>query len=203
MARTQKYSGDLLLEATLQYSEICAGKIKYVELAEWASANIPGLEGVKDYHFSRPMVVVDKAGGKKTVVKECTQRVMELNKARSVAVNMESNPLIKSSRIDDFLDMPRQKQVHIILQTRNQFESAMKSSRYAEMEHNRVQQENRLLRESQIEMERNLKALSDKQIEFGDALRKLKKYINDELRKKALESIGWRLSCLNDATIRG
>ena len=190
MAKTQKYSGALLLEAVLKYSDVCAGKIKYVELAEWASANISGLEGVKDYHFSRPMVDIDKTGKKKTVVKECTQRIEELNKARSVTTSMKCNPLLYSSHVEDFFNLPRHKQVDSILETRKQIESLAKQTRYAEMERDREHQENRLLRESQGEMEHKIKALSDKLIEFGDALQKLKKLINDDLQKKALASIG-------------
>lgn len=189
MAKTQKYSDALLLEAVLKYSDVCTGKIKYVELAEWASANIPGLEGVRDYHFSRPTVVTEKTE-KKTVVKECTKRIEELNKARSVAAGMDLNPLLHSSRVDEFFDLPRHKQVDIILETRKQLESVMRSARFAELERNRLQQENNLLRDSQGEMAGNLKALSDKLAEFGGALRALKQYINNDLQKKALESIG-------------
>lgn len=189
MAKTQKYSDALLLEAVLLYSDVCTGKIKYVELAEWASANIPGLEGVRDYHFSRPTVVTEKTE-KKTVVKECTKRIEELNKARSVAVGMDLNPLLHSSRVDEFFDLQRHKQVDIILETRKQLESVMRSARFAELERNRLQQENNLLRDSQGEMAGNLKALSDKLTEFGGALRALKQYINNDLQRKALESIG-------------
>lgn len=191
MAKTQKYSDTLLLEAVLKYSDVCTGKIKYVDLAEWASANIPGLEGVRDYHFSRQMVEVDKATGrKKTVVKECTKRIEELNKARSVAAGMDLNPLLHSNRVDEFFDLPRHKQVDIILETRKQLESVMRSVCFADLERNRLQQENNLLRDSQGEMVGNLKALSDKLAEFGGALRALKQYINNDLQRKALESIG-------------
>lgn len=54
MAKKQKIDNDLLLEAVVKYANICKGKIKYKELAEWSMANIPGLEEVKDYMFPGP-----------------------------------------------------------------------------------------------------------------------------------------------------
>ena len=38
MAKKQKIDNDLLLEAVVKYSDICKGKIKYKELAEWSAA---------------------------------------------------------------------------------------------------------------------------------------------------------------------
>ena len=44
MARTAKFTDDLLLDAVVQYADIYKGKIKATELAEWARKNIAGLE---------------------------------------------------------------------------------------------------------------------------------------------------------------
>lgn len=55
MARTQKFPEDLLLEAVVKYAEVEKGKIKATELAAWSALNIKGLEGVRDYHFMRPV----------------------------------------------------------------------------------------------------------------------------------------------------
>ena len=64
MARTQKFPEDLLLEAVVKYAEVEKGKIKATELAAWAASNIKGLEGVRDYHFMRPVRNKDSKHGK-------------------------------------------------------------------------------------------------------------------------------------------
>ena len=66
MARTQKFPEDLLLEAVVKYAETEKGKIKATELAAWAALNIKGLEGVRDYHFMRPVLDKNPKTGKKT-----------------------------------------------------------------------------------------------------------------------------------------
>ena len=92
MARTQKFPEDLLLEAVVKYAETEKGKIKATELAAWAALNIRGLEGVRDYHFMRPIREMDSRTGKQTLIKKsCTLRMEEINRARSLTESVKRN----------------------------------------------------------------------------------------------------------------
>ena len=107
MARTQKFPEDLLLEAVVKYAEAEKGKIKATELAAWAALNIRGLEGVRDYHFMRPIREMDSRTGKQTLIKKsCTLRMEEINRARSLTESVKRNVLLKASTIEAFMDQP-------------------------------------------------------------------------------------------------
>lgn len=56
MAKKQKIDNDLLLEAVVKYANICKGKIKIQGAGRMVNGKYPGLEEVKDYMFSRPMI---------------------------------------------------------------------------------------------------------------------------------------------------
>ena len=107
MARTQKYTEELLLEAVVKYAETERGKIKATELAEWAGANITGLEGVRDYHFMRPVREKDPQTGAVTMRrKPCTVRMDEINRARNLTAQISRNALLKASTIEEFMNQP-------------------------------------------------------------------------------------------------
>ena len=119
MARTQKYTEELLLEAVVKYAETERGKIKATELAEWAGANITGLEGVRDYHFMRPVREKDPQTGAVTVRrKPCTVRMDEINRARSLTAQISRNALLKASTIEEFMNQPGFIQRRQIAETR-------------------------------------------------------------------------------------
>lgn len=85
MAKTPKYTDEKLLEAVVKYADQHRGKIEATKLAEWASENIEGLEGVADRHFTRPEEKTDPKTGKKVKkTKLCTEKITELNAARNV-----------------------------------------------------------------------------------------------------------------------
>ena len=119
MARTQKYTEELLLEAVVKYAETGRGKIKATELAEWAGANVTGLEGVRDYHFMRPVREKDPQTGAVTMRrKPCTVRMDEINRARSLTAQISRNTLLKASTIEEFMNQPGFIQRRQIAETR-------------------------------------------------------------------------------------
>ena len=119
MARTQKYTEELLLEAVVKYAETERGKIKATELADWAGANITGLEGVRDYHFMRPAREKNPQTGAVIVrQKSCTVRMEEINKARSLTAQISRNALLKASTIEEFMNQPGFIQRRQIAETR-------------------------------------------------------------------------------------
>ena len=119
MARTQKFPEDVLLEAVVKYAEVEKGKIKATELAAWAALNIKGLEGVRDYHFMRPVRNKDSKTGKQTAGKKtCTLRMEEINRARSLTESVKRNTLLKASTVEAFMDQPDYVQRRQIVDTR-------------------------------------------------------------------------------------
>lgn len=107
MARTQKFSDDLLLEAVVRYAETTKEKIVAVDLAQWCHQNVPGLEDVRDYHFLRPIKVKNEKTGKVIDQKKrCTERIEEINHTRSITEKVKSNVLLFSASVNQFFDLP-------------------------------------------------------------------------------------------------
>ena len=102
MGRSLKYSEELLLEALIRYSDICTTKIKATELAEWAGTNVSGLEGVKDYHFTRS--IKDPRTGKPEK-RPVTQKLEEFNASRDIQSRATTNVIVNGCNIDSFFSM--------------------------------------------------------------------------------------------------
>lgn len=161
MAKAQTYTDDLLLSAVIKYAERFSGKIIISDLAKWASANIPGLEGVQYYHFTRSVKIKDPKTGKTIEKKkQCTERIEELNKARSVSCGIKKNVLLQSARIDDFLKLPVQTQRKVILDTREQMDSLVQQNIYLTRTNKQLQEENEKLKEVNWENDEKWNELS-------------------------------------------
>lgn len=121
MAKTPKFPDDKLLEAVAKYADLHRGKIVATELAQWASENINGLQGVEARHFMRPEEKKDPKTGKIVRnIKLCTAKINELNAVRSTATAMNTNILLKSANVDKLFSLPVQEQRRLILETRKQ-----------------------------------------------------------------------------------
>ena len=122
MGKKLKYSDDQLLSAIVKYADVTRNKIKATELAEWARLNVPGLEDVRDYHFTRPVRIKDEKTGKVSEKKRlCTIRLEEINDARSITSRIKTNTLLRSSNPYEFLELPQTAQRKLILETRAAF----------------------------------------------------------------------------------
>ena len=182
MAKTQKYSDDLLLEAVVKYSETVRTKIKATELAVWANQNIPGLEGVRDYHFMRPITVKDpKTGKNKKKEKLCTKRIDEINKARSVTASVSNNVLLQASNIDRFFELHRSEQKRFIEETRTSFHALIK-------ERGRLSTENEILRQKNKEQSITIADLQDVTSNIEKKQRLLEKQVNYLLKATDVET---------------
>lgn len=115
MARTAKFSDDLLLDAVVQYADCFKGKIKATELAEWARKNVIGLEEVSDYNFTRP---IKNAKTGKLEKKRCTQRIEELNISRDTRKKENKNILLSAVNADHFFSLSEREQRACIAQVR-------------------------------------------------------------------------------------
>lgn len=122
MGKKQRFQEDILLEAVVKYAEICQGKIKATELAKWANENIPELAGVEYYHFTRTVRERDEKTGKiNERVKKCTERINEINQARSLSYKADTNVLLYSSNPAAMFELPINAQKKLVLQTRELF----------------------------------------------------------------------------------
>lgn len=191
MGKDQKYTEDQLLEAVIKYSEQYRKKIKATELAEWSRDNIEGLEEVRDYHFTRPVKEKDQKTGKvKERQKICTKRIEEINKARSITFNINSNMLLRASNIDIIFEQPQSVQRKLIAETREAFDKLItrncnlerenEALRIINKEHN-VKIEDTTYKITHIE---KMQSKLIKQVNY------LMKATDDDNRKEALKKMG-------------
>ena len=191
MAKVQTYTDDLLLSAVIKYAERFSRKIVFSDLAKWASANIPGLEGVQYYHFTRSVKIKDPKTGKTIEKKkQCTERIEELNKARNVSYHVKKNILLQSAKIDDFLSLPSQTQRKIILDTREQMDALIGKNLYLTRSNKQLTAENNKLREINLENSEKWKELSARQQLLIKQVNSLITLHSETSMKEALRQIG-------------
>ncbi len=191
MGAKQKYSEEKLLEAVVKYAKIYKGKIKVTELAAWASNNIDGLAGVKDYHFTGNVTEINPRTGKKvTRPKKCKVRIEEINKSRHTAREMRTNPLLQASQIDAFLHLPLHEQRSWILETRKQMDMLKAENRELQTKANAESAKTKAVNEQMNQMEERLAQLREKQIDLLRAVKCAMDVLHIDARKATLASIG-------------
>ena len=191
MGKEQKYSEEKLLEAVVKYAGLHKRKIKTTELAAWASMNIDGLEGVKDYHFTRDVTETDpKTGEKTTRPKECKKKIDEINKSRHTASEMRTNPLLQASNVDAFLECPPHEQRMWILETRKQVEKVMAENRELQKKESTESARNNAVAEQLVQLDNRLAQLKEKQEDLLRAVKNAMDKLDVDARKAVLASIG-------------
>lgn len=191
MARTQKYTEELLLEAVVKYAETKRGKIKATELAEWAGANISGLEGVRDYHFMRPAREKNPQTGAVTVrQKSCTARMDEINRARSLTAQISRNTLLKASTIEEFMNQPGFIQRRQIAETRETVGRLAAKNESLSRANEALRAENKSLRKGMEQLTEDIRRLQDTQGRLTKKVMYLMKAADEKSRKEALADMG-------------
>lgn len=191
MAKTQKYADDLLTEAVVKYADVYFGYIKATELAEWASKNITGLEGVRDYHFLRP--VKEKNLKTQKIVerpKLCTVRIEEINAGRRTATEMSRNVLLNSANIDSFLDLPVSEQRQAILDTRAQVGKVRSENLRLHRENESLKTKYDVLSDQAEKQEARIEELHRKIEKLRVVVNRVMAVYDDGERRKVLASIG-------------
>ena len=178
MARTQKYTEELLLEAVVKYAEAESGKIKATELAAWAAVNISGLEGVRDYHFMRPVRERNLQTGVVMVRhKLCTVRMEEINRARSLTSQISRNTLLKAQR--------RQ-----IAETRETVGRLAAKNESLSRANEALRAENKSFRKGMEQLTEDIRRLQDTQGRLTKQVMYLMKAADEKSRKEALADMG-------------
>ena len=191
MARTQKFPEDLLLEAVVKYAETEKGKIKATELAAWAALNIKGLEGVRDYHFMRPVLDKNPKTGKKTAGKKaCTTRMEEINRARSLSESVKRNALLKASTIEAFMDQPDYVQRRQIAETRETVDRILAKNASLTRENDSLNTTNRQLKAEVTALSEKVEALHRTQTILSRKVLFLMKTTDEASRKAILTEMG-------------
>lgn len=191
MARTQKYTEELLLEAVVKYAEKHDGKIKATELAVWADSNIPGLEGVRDYHFMRPVREKHPKTGVVTAhSKSCTDRMNEINKARSLTAQISNNTLLKASTIDAFMDQPGFVQRRQIAETRETVDKLAAENAGLSRTNEALRAENKRLRQELDELTADIQSLQHTQGRLLKQVSYLMRATDEKARKAVLQEMG-------------
>ena len=191
MARTQKYTEELLLEAVVKYAETKRGKIKATELAEWAGANISGLEGVRDYHFMRPAREKNPQTGAVTVrQKSCTARMDEINRARSLTAQISRNTLLKASTIEEFMNQPGFIQRSQIAETRETVGRLAAKNESLSRANEALRAENKSFRKGMEQLTEDIRRLQDTQGRLTKQVMYLMKAADEKSRKEALADMG-------------
>ena len=191
MARTQKYTEELLLEAVVKYAETKRGKIKATELAEWAGANISGLEGVRDYHFMRPAREKNPQTGAVTVrQKSCTARMDEINRARSLTAQISRNTLLKASTIEEFMNQPGFIQRRQIAETRETVGRLAAKNESLSRANEALRAENKSFRKGMEQLTEDIRRLQDSHGRLTKQVMYLMKAADEKSRKEALADMG-------------
>jgi hypothetical protein len=191
MAKNQKFSEDLLLTAVIMYSEIEHGKIKMTELAEWSRKNVPGLEDVQNYHFTRPIREKDPQTGKvKEHAKACSLRIDDINKSRQMAIKVKTNILLSSSNIDQFYELPKSVQRDLIFTTRQDFNLLLAKNANLRKNNDTLRFENNELC-GKVEHIANVLDKTTKEIEvLSKQINYLMKEVDEEKQRETLRKMG-------------
>lgn len=193
MAKTQKYAEDLLIEAVVRYADVYFGQIKATELAKWASNNIEGLEGVRDYHFLRPVKEKDIKTGKPVErPKMCTVRIEEINAGRRTTTEMNRNVLLNSTNVNNFLNLPVNEQRQAILDTRAQVSKLQSENLKLHRENESLLTKYRVLSDQAEKQEARIEELNRKQEKLRVVVNRAMAVYDDGERRKMLGSIGIR-----------
>lgn len=189
MGRTSKYNDNRLLDAVIQYSEKCVGKIKLTALAEWARNNIAGLEDVQDYHFVRP-VKNPKTG--KMEKRPCTQRIEELNAMRDLRKRIDHNVIMSGVSIDVFYDLPERDQRRNIEEARATVAEIKSSNTYLRRSISYLEAYHNGIKEKLTEVLKLTHSIKQKQEEVEKRISSVERKLEDQQIRAIAEEMGIR-----------
>ena len=191
MAKTPKYDDGLMLEAVIRYADVNKGPIKAVELAAWASQNIPELKGVQYYHFLRPHIERDpNTRQRRTKLRECTLRLHNINKIRKSIPQINNCLILDSNDYSKFFDLDFSLQKREIEKARIRLIELLKRNEILEQINAKLKDETQYLLKRNKELESKQKQQDCVQAKLQTQLAFLLKATDEEQRIKCLSSIG-------------
>ena len=191
MAKTTKYDEELLLKAVVLYAKEHRTKIKATELAQWADKHIEGLQGVRNYHFSRATEIIDAKTGKKVKVeRDCAKKIKEINATRSTESAVRINPLLQASSIETFHRLSRSEQNMWIEETRKQVDELVVANKHLRGINEARAASIKGIEERTAQVEKEISALLDKQKRLLQAVSRCMDVVDETMRRNALAEIG-------------
>lgn len=191
MGRKQTYSEDLLTEAVIKYAEVFSGTIKATKLAAWASVNVDGLQGVRDYHFTRDIIEVNPDTGKKKRRKRvCAERIESINASRSLSSKISTNLILRSSNPNKFLELSKSDQLNTIIEAKELFNMIEKKNAELILNNKRLMAVNEACQEKYSVIEDELKQIDKSIKRYERIVNHVLKHTDTESRKKMLEEMG-------------
>ena len=160
-------------------------------MAAWAALNIRGLEGVRDYHFMRPIREMDSRTGKQTLIKKsCTLRMEEINRARSLTESVKRNVLLKASTIEAFMDQPDYIKRRQIADTRETVDRILAKNASLTSENDSLHVTNRQLKAEITTLSEKVESLNRTQTLLSRKVLFLMKTTDEASRKAVLAKMG-------------
>lgn len=192
MGRKAKYSEEALLAAVVKYAEVYDGRLAANALAAWASENVPGLEGVQDYHFLRPINEKNQRTGKmESRDRLCKVRMDEINRTRSIAGAVQRNLLLSNSDIGEFLSLPQVQQRKLIQDARIQMQKLTQDVARLTKENELYRTVNQQLQKVHAELADALADIEKEQDIRGRQIAYLMQCSDEETRQKLLREKGF------------
>ena len=191
MGRKQAYSEDLLTEAVIKYAEVFSGTIKATKLAAWASVNIAGLQGVRDYHFTRDIIEVNPNTGKKKKRKRvCAERIESINASRSLAGKASTNLILRASNPNKFLELSKTDQLKTIIEAKELYDRIERKNAELLLNNNRLKAVNEACQEKFDVIDERIKEIDKSIKRYERVVNYVLKQTDTESRKKMLEDMG-------------
>ena len=192
MGKKQKFTEDQLLEAVVKYASVCHTKIKATELAKWCNDNISGLEEVRDYHFMRPVRELNEKNGKVVERKKiCTEKLEEINQARSVTMTVKKNIMLSPSvNIDEILVQPKNVLRKHMADTRSVVNELMHKNAYLKRENESLRVENKNFSNMNVVLNEKIQGIIREQKKLQQQIRYLMKSTEENNQRECLRSIG-------------
>lgn len=191
MGKKQKFTEDQLLSAVIKFSEVERGKIKATDLANWCRKNYPGLEEVRDYHFTRPIYEKDAKTGKNIErAKLCALKIDEINRSRRLVRNMDTNLLLRASSIDTFMEQSDLTKRKMIASTRETVDQLLSSNRDIARENEAVKVENKELKSQISGLSEKIESLQKAQAKLSKQVAYVMKIADETMQKKMLADMG-------------
>lgn len=191
MGKRQKFAEELLLTAVVKYAEVCKTKIKTTELAEWSRKNIMGLEEVRNYHFTRPITEINaKTGAKFTRKKQCTEKIEDINRTRSITNAAKDNVLLNASNMDRFFSLSVAEQRRQVAEARDLFHMTVKKNARLTVDNDALKKMNKELEENQKSIEIAIKEAQKTITVLMEKANHITVQLEEEKSKEILEEIG-------------
>ena len=198
MAKVQKYPEYKLVFAVEEYAKAHTGKIRVKDLAEWATNNIQGLEGVTYKNFTR----LSRIDGK-DVRRECTKRLDEINQGRALEQDIkDNNILLTSSNPDKFLELNKSEKRQTIIETKKQMDLLMSRNKMLDQRNRVVETENISLKQQNEYLKERIENIKEAQKDIDSKIEYIFRIWNEVEQNDIIYRMGFEEAKITEKFIQ-